>query len=142
MFWQVPPSFKPSHFHIFSWLRFKYIEYKGSLHHKEYSAEIITWNIKPFTDPCFHYFIQASSPPFDKLNSLHGVLRGHLPHKKWSHLFEAYSLPYDDFKISPQPIWSSKPHKYDNYHKATHKFPPTASFHRQTCSLGYSLPHN
>ena len=33
-FWQVPPSFQASHFgyyFIFSWLRFKHIEYKGIL---------------------------------------------------------------------------------------------------------------
>ena len=33
-FWQVPPSFQPSHFgcyFVFSWLRFKHIEYKGTL---------------------------------------------------------------------------------------------------------------
>ena len=34
MFWQVPPSFQPSHFgyyFAFSWLRFKHTEYKGTL---------------------------------------------------------------------------------------------------------------
>ena len=33
-FWQVPPSFQPSHFgyyFVFSWLRFKHTEYKGTL---------------------------------------------------------------------------------------------------------------
>ena len=33
-FWQVPPSFQPSNFgyyFAFSWLRFKYTEYKGTL---------------------------------------------------------------------------------------------------------------
>ena len=32
-FWQVPPSFQPSHFgyyFVFSWLRFKHAEYKGT----------------------------------------------------------------------------------------------------------------
>ena len=31
---------------------------------------------------------------------------------------------YDDFKIFPQPICSSKSHKYDNYDKTTYKVPP------------------
>ena len=33
-FWQVPPSFQPSHFgcyFVFSWLRFKHAECKGTL---------------------------------------------------------------------------------------------------------------
>ena len=33
-FWQVPSSFQPSHFgyyFAFSWLRFKYTEYEGTL---------------------------------------------------------------------------------------------------------------
>ena len=33
-FWQVPPSFQLSHFgyyFVFSWLRFKHTEYKGTL---------------------------------------------------------------------------------------------------------------
>ena len=31
--------------------------------------------------------------------------------------------PYDDFKIFPQPICSSKPHKYENYDKTIYKVP-------------------
>ena len=33
-FWQVPPPFQPSYFgynFVFSWLRFKHTEYKGTL---------------------------------------------------------------------------------------------------------------
>ena len=32
--------------------------------------------------------------------------------------------PYNDFKISPQPICPSKSHEYDNYDKKTDKVPP------------------
>ena len=55
--WQVPPSFPPSHFgyyFVFSWLRFKHTEYKGTLtwptkfSPKGYSEGIIAWNINIF----------------------------------------------------------------------------------------------
>ena len=42
-FWQVPPSFQPSHFCCdfdFSWLRFKYAEYKGTLTNKIFTKMI------------------------------------------------------------------------------------------------------
>ena len=50
-------------------------------------------------------------------------------------------LPYDDFKICPQPMCSSKSHKYENYDETTHKVPPSASCPTQACAPGYSLPH-
>ena len=47
--------------------------------------------------------------------------------KKWSHPFVACSL-YDDFKISLQPICSSKSHKCDKYDKTTYKISPYCQF--------------
>ena len=44
-FWQVPPSFQPSHFgyyFVFSWLRFKHTEYKNSnLNNKTFTKKDI-----------------------------------------------------------------------------------------------------
>ena len=40
-------------------------------------------------------------------------------HRKRSQPFVACP-PYDDLKISPQPICSSKSHKYENYDKTTY----------------------
>ena len=89
-----------------------------NFHQKGY----IAWNIKPFSAPFFNHFIQPSRPPIAKWKSLLGLSRGQLPHKKWFKPFVAYP-PYDDIKISPQPICSSKPHKHDNYDKLTNSFP-------------------
>ena len=78
--------------------------------------------MKPFYAPFFNYFVQPSPPPIAKSKSLLGVLRGQLPNKKWSQPFLAG--PYMiTLKSPPQPICSSKSHKYDNYDKTTYKVP-------------------
>ena len=47
---------------------------------------------KHFPGPFFKRFIKPRSPTISKLNSLHGVLRGQLPHK-----------------IGPISLWLAKP---------------------------------
>ena len=44
------------------------------------------------------------------------------------------SPPYDDFKISPQPICSSKSHNNDNYDKTTYKVHPFCKFFQANLS--------
>ena len=94
-----------------------------SVHQRGYNAGIIAWNIKPFSALFFDHFIQPSLPPTAKWKSLFAVLRVSSPHEKCSQFF-VDSPPYDDFKISPQPICFSKSHKYDKYNKTTYKVSP------------------
>ena len=83
-FWQVPPSFQPSHFDYyfaFSWLRFKHTEYKGALTYPiKFSPKRIYCRnncikYKQFPATFFNHFIQPSSATIAKLKSLHGALR-------------------------------------------------------------------
>ena len=79
---------------------------------------------KLFPTPVFNHFIQPS-PPIAKLKSLHGVLRGQIPH-------ENGSIP---LRLAPHMKTSKSPpksYKYNHYHKTTYKVPPTARFPRQT----------
>ena len=78
-FWQVPPSFQHSHFEyyfLFSWLRFKHTEYKGTLTWPiKFSPKMIKcmnnyMNYKLFLALFFNHFIQPSPPPIAKLKSL------------------------------------------------------------------------
>ena len=56
------------------------------------------------------------------IENLYLVSRGiKSPHKK-------SPPPYDDFKISPQPICSYRSHKYDNFYKTTYKVSPFSFF--------------
>ena len=56
------------------------------------------------------------------------------PIKKWSNPFVSCT-PYDDFNPLPKPIYFSKSHKYENYHKAPHSLLLPLFSSRQTSSL-------
>ena len=81
---------------------------------------------KLFPAPFFNHFIQPSPPPIAKLKSLHGVLRGQLPHKNGPVAFWLALLFHTMTSKSPslQPIYSSKSYKYDKYNKTTYRVFP------------------
>ena len=71
---------------------------------------------KHFPAPFFKRLIEPRSPTIAKLNSLHGVSRGQLPHKIGPISLWFAPPPFHNFKIF-QPICSFKSYKYDNYDK-------------------------